>query len=114
MNDSSSSAKTMDEKELFFNKNCSLCYFNFSIMNLEEVKDADAEGLKVALQKSLEKLSLTKERKLQEICMCTDGAPVNVRMHELVKEELGDIINLYYVWHINLNLLYMMLLKLCH
>ena len=48
------------------------------------------EGLKVALQKSLEKLSLTKERKLQEICMCTDGAPVNVRMHELVKEEFGD------------------------
>ena len=90
MNDGSSSAKTMDEKELFFNKNCSLWYFNFSIMNLEEVKDADVEGLKVALQKSLEKLSLTKERKLQEICMCTDGAPVNVRMHELVKEELGD------------------------
>ena len=90
MNDGSSSAKTMDEKELFFNKNCSLWYFNFSIMNLEEVKDADVEGLKVALQKSLEKLSLTKERKLQEICMCTDGAPVNVRMHELVKEEFGD------------------------
>ena len=22
--------------------------------------------------------------------MCTDGAPMNVRMHELVKEELGD------------------------
>ena len=59
-------------------------------MSLEEVEDADAEGLKVALEKSLEKLALTKERKLQEIGMCTDGAPMNVRMHELVKEELGD------------------------
>ena len=59
-------------------------------MSLEEVEDADAECLKVALEKSLEKLYLTKERKLQEIGMCTDGPPVNVRMHELVKEELGD------------------------
>ena len=79
--------KLWTKKNFFFNKNCSLWYFNFSVMNLEEVKDADAEGLKVALQMSLEKLSLTKERKLQEIGMCTDGAPVNVRMHELVKED---------------------------
>ena len=59
-------------------------------MNLEEVEHADAEGLKVALEKSLEKLSLTKERNLHEIGMCTDGAPVNIHMHELVKEELAD------------------------
>ena len=57
-------------------------------MSLEEVEDADTEGLKVALEKSLEKLSLTKERKLQEIGMCTDGAPVNVRMYELVKKRI--------------------------
>ena len=57
-------------------------------MSLEEVEDAAVEGLKVALEKSLEKLSLTKKRKLQEIGMCTDGAPVNVRMYELVKKRI--------------------------
>ena len=62
----------------------------FSIMSLEEVEDADAEGLIVALEKSLEKFSLTKERKLQAIVMCLDDAPVNVRMHGLVKDELGN------------------------
>ena len=90
MNDGSGSAKTMDEKELFLIKTAPSGIPKFSVMSLEEVEDVDAEGLKVALEKSLEKLSLTKERKLQEIGMCTDGAPVNVRMHELVKEELGD------------------------
>ena len=62
-------------------------------MSLEEVEDADAEGLKVALEKSLEKSSLTKDRKFQEIGMCTDGAPVNVHIHglvKLVKDELGN------------------------
>ena len=54
------------------------------------LEDADREGLKVALEKSREKLSLTKERKLQEIGMRTDGAPLNVHMHELVKEKLGN------------------------
>ena len=78
MNDGSSSAKTMDEKELFLIKTAPSGTPKFSIMSLEEVKDADAEGLKVALEKSLEKLSLTKERKLQEIGMCTDGTPANV------------------------------------
>ena len=90
MNDGSSSAKTMDEKELFLIKTAFSGAPKFSIMSLEEVEDANAEGLKVALEKSLSKLMLTKERKLQEIGMCTDGAPVNVRMHRMIREELGD------------------------
>ena len=88
MNDGSSSAKTMDEKELFLIKTAPSGIPKFSVMSLEEVEDGDAEGLKVALEKSLEKLSLTKEGKLQEIGMCTDGAPVNVRMYELVKKRI--------------------------
>ena len=90
MNDGSSSAKTMDEKELFLIKTAPSGTPKFSIMSLEEVEDANAEGLKEALEKSLEKLSLTKETKLQEIGMFTDGAPINNHMHGLVKDELGS------------------------
>ena len=76
-------------KKLFLIKTAPSGIPKFSIMSLEEVEDADTEGLKVALEKSLEKLSLTKERKLQEMGIRTDGAPMNVRMHESVKEKLG-------------------------
>ena len=85
MNEGSSSAKTMDEKKLFLIKTASLGILKFSMMSLEEVENADAEGLKAALEKSVSKLNLTKERRLQEIGTCTDGAPVNVKMHEMVK-----------------------------
>ena len=84
------STKTIDEKELFLIKAASSGTPKFSIISLEEVENADAEGLKVALKKLVSKLNLTKERRLQEIGMCTDGAPVNVKMHKMVKEELGD------------------------
>ena len=59
-------------------------------MCLEVVKDANPEDLKVVLEKSVCKLNLTTERKLQEIGMCSDCAPVNVHLHEMVKAELGD------------------------
>ena len=58
MNDGSSSAKTMDEKDLFLIKTAPSGIPKFSIMSLEEVQDAYVEGLIVALEKSLEKLSL--------------------------------------------------------
>ena len=64
MNDGSSSAKTMDKKKLFLIKTAPSGTPKFLIMSLEKVEDADAEDLKVALEKSLEKLSLTKKRKL--------------------------------------------------
>ena len=61
MNGGSSSAKMMDEKELFLFKTASSGTPKFSIMSLEEVETADAEGLKVVLEKSVSKLNLTKE-----------------------------------------------------
>ena len=51
MNDGSSSTKTMDEKELFLIKTAPSGIPKFSIMSLEEVEDADAEGPKVAFEK---------------------------------------------------------------
>ena len=53
--DGSSSAKTMDEKELFLIKTCKNGKPCIDVMSLEEVKDANDESLKVALQNSIDK-----------------------------------------------------------
>ena len=90
MNDGSSSAKTMDEKELFVIKTADTRIPKCSVLSLEEVEEADAEGLKMSLEKSLSKLNLNFPRENKEIGMCTDGAAVNVKLHRLVREDLGE------------------------
>ena len=90
MNDGSSSTKTMDEKELFVIKTAATGVPKFSVMSLEDVADANAEGLKTALENLVGKLNLTVQCKDKELGLCTDGAPVNVKMHRLVKEEIGE------------------------
>ena len=90
LNDGSSSAKTMDEKELFLIKTASNGKPNFSVLSLEEIEEADAEGLKNALKKSITKSKITVDRRDHEIGMCTDGAPVNIAMHSLVMNDVGE------------------------
>ena len=90
MNDGSSSAKTMDEKELFLMKTAAKGYPKYTVMSLEEPENAHAEGLKRAMENSFEKLNLISPRKNKELGMCTDGASVNVALHHLVKEEMGE------------------------
>lgn len=90
MNDGSSSAKTMDEKELFVIKTASQGTPKFTVMSLEEPEDTNAEGLKKAMEASVTKLNLTCRRSDKEIGMCTDGASVNVKMHRLVKADIGE------------------------
>ena len=90
MNDGSSSAKTMDEKELFLMKTAAEGYPKYTVMSLEEPENAHAEGLKRAMENSFEKLNLVSPRKDKELGMCTDGASVNVVLHRLVKEEMGE------------------------
>ena len=58
MNDGSSSAKTMDEKELFLMKTAAEGHPKYSVMSLEEPENAHAEGLKRAMENSFEKLNL--------------------------------------------------------
>ena len=50
INDGSSSAKTMDEKELFLIKTASERITKFSVMSIEEPEDANAEGFKVLVE----------------------------------------------------------------
>ena len=66
-NDGSSSAKTMDEKELYIMKTAHTGEVKFHIMSLEEPDEATAEGLKAALENSIMKLGLNIERKNHEV-----------------------------------------------
>ena len=67
-NDGSSSAKTMDEKELFIIKTAHKGEVKFNFMSLEEPNEASAKGLKAALENSIMKLDLNIERKEREVC----------------------------------------------
>ena len=67
-NDGSSSTKTMDEKELYIIKTAHKGQAKFRVMSLEEPDEANAEGLKAALENSIMKLGLTIDRKEREVC----------------------------------------------
>ena len=53
----------MDEKVLFLVKTPHKCEVKFSVMSLGEPEEANAEGLKLALENSILKLGLNIERK---------------------------------------------------
>ena len=63
---------------------------DFALMTVEEPEDADADGLKIAMENSFEKLELTIDRKEHEIVLCSDGAAVNHSLFEKVKADIGD------------------------
>lgn len=56
---------------------------------MEEVLEADHEGCKAALG-SMEKVGITINRSDKEIGMCSNGARVNIAMHQVVKEQIGN------------------------
>ena len=80
----------MEEKELFFMKTAAEGYPKYTVVSLQEPENVHAEGLKRAMENSFEKLNLVPPRKNKELGMCTDGASVNVALHHLVKEEMGE------------------------
>ena len=73
-NDGSSSAKTLDEKELYLLKTAATGESKFSLVSLEEPENTNAEGLKVAMENTFEKLELTIDRREHELGLCSDGA----------------------------------------
>ena len=85
MNDGSSLAKTLDEKELFLIKTASDEIPKFSIMSLEEPEDVNAEGLKVSMEHSFEKLELSVTCAEHEIGLGSDGTSVNMALYNLLK-----------------------------
>ena len=87
MNDCSSSVKTL-EKELFLMKTASEGFPKFSIMLLVEPEDAD--GLKVSMEHSFEKLELSVKHAEHEIGLSSGGASVNTALYNLLKAEFRD------------------------
>ena len=89
LNDGISSAKTMDENKLFLVKSAPTGVPNFAVLSVEEVAEADHEGLKAALG-SMEKVDITINRSDKETGMCSNGVWINIAMHRVVKEQIGN------------------------
>ena len=90
MNDGSSSAKTMNGRELFLIKTAAAGVPRYSVFSLAEVADATAEGLNESLKSSFEKININIDRKDHEIVMCADGVVVNIKYPWIIKEEIGE------------------------
>ena len=63
---------------------------SFSVMSLEEPQETNAQGLKEAMDNSIKKMEIKMPQSQKEIGMCTDRAPINIVMHRLVKNEIGE------------------------
>ena len=87
--DGASSAKCVDEKELFIMKTCVQGKPTFNVMSLEEPDECNADGINEAMKNSINKLNFNFERKNKEIGMCSDGAAVNRAVYNQLVDELG-------------------------
>ena len=87
--DGSSSAKTMDEKELYVIKTCQEGRPHFQVASLEEPANTDAAGLKQSLQNSIDKMNFTFDRKTRQVENGSDGAAVNKALFKDEQDELG-------------------------
>lgn len=59
-------------------------------MSLEQPDDADAEGLKQALENLIGQLELSIDSAEHEIGLCSDGAAVNLSLFEKAKADVGE------------------------
>ena len=90
LTESSSSAKTMADKELYVIKTCDKGKPRFDILALEQPDDAGAKGLKESLDNAVKKANLSTDRKTHEIRLGSDGTNTNKVLFKLEKEEIGN------------------------
>ena len=76
----------MDENELFIMKTAHKGEVKFHVMSLEEPDEANAEGLKSALETSVMKLGINIERKNREVCTLTLSILIFVGIHTYFHE----------------------------
>ena len=88
--DGSSSAKTMDEKEVYIIKTCDKGTPRYDVLALEQPDDANALGLKKSLDDAVSKAKFTFDRKNREIGLGSDGTNTNKALFRLEKEQIGD------------------------
>ena len=90
LTDGSSSAKTMDEKELYVIKTRDKGKPRFDVLALEQLDDAGAKGLKESLDNAVKKANLSIDKKTHETGLGSDGTNTNKILYNLEKEEIGD------------------------
>ena len=73
--DGSSSAKTMDEKEVYIIKTCDKGTPRYDVLALEQPDDADALGLKKSLDEAVCKAKFTFDRKNRDCLLYTSPSP---------------------------------------
>ena len=88
--DGSSSAKTVDEKELCVIKTCNNGKARFDVLALEQPDDAKANGLRNSLDNALSKGNFTLEHKHHKIGLGSDGTNTNKALYHIENEEIGE------------------------
>ena len=88
--DGSSSAKAMDEKEVYVVKTCANGIPQFEVLALEQPSDTSAMGLKSSLDNAVSKGKFTFDRKSKEIGLGSDGTNTNKALYQLEKEIVGE------------------------
>ena len=87
--DGASSAKCVDQKEIFIMKTCIQGKPTLYVMSLEEPGECNAGGRNGAMKNSFNKLNFNFERKNKEIGMLSDRAAVNCAVYNQLVDELG-------------------------
>ena len=72
LTDGSSSAKTMDEKELYVIMTCDKGKPRFDVLALEQPEEASAKGLKESLNNAVKKAKLSTDTKTNKIGLGSD------------------------------------------
>ena len=87
--DGASSAKCVDEKELFIMKTCVQGKPAFNVISLEEPDGCNADGINEAMKNSFNKSNFNFDRQNKEISTCSDGAAVNRAVYNQLVDEFG-------------------------
>ena len=96
--DVASSAKCVDEKELFIMKTCAQGKPTFNVVSLEKPDECNADDINEAMKNSFNKLNF--ERKNKEIVMCSDRAAVNRAVYNQLVDELGpQYLSMFFLPH---------------
>ena len=86
LTDSSSSAKTMNEKEPYVIKTRDKGKPRFDVLALEQLDDAGAKGLKESLDNAVKKANVSIDKKTHETGLGSDGTNTNKVLYKLEKE----------------------------
>ena len=87
--DGSSSAKAINEKEVYVIKTCDSGEPRFDVLALEQPDDAGAAGLKVAPDKAISKGSFSFDCRSTEIGLGSDGTNRSKALYCFEKDEIG-------------------------